>query len=55
MLNIQAHEALDKQKRKLENSIHTLQDSLNDKENRVVELQNSLDKTMEDVARLTLK
>ncbi|KAL5253440.1 hypothetical protein ACHWQZ_G013281 [Mnemiopsis leidyi] len=50
-----AHEALDKQKRKLENTIHSLQDTLNDRENRVAELQHSLDKTMEDVARLTLK
>ena len=51
----QTHEGLDKQKRKLENMIHGLQDNVNDKENRVMELQNSLDKTMEDVARLTIK
>lgn len=50
-----AHEELDKQKRKLENMVHTLQDGVSEKESRVHELQNSLDKTMEDVARLTLK
>ena len=51
----QAHEELDKQKRKLEAMVHTLQDGVSEKEGRVHELQNSLDKTMEDVARLTLK
>ena len=34
---------------------HTLQDSVLEKENRVEELKSSLDKAMEDVARLTVK